>query len=698
MIMTGWRRLGVAAALAWAVAPGLGSAQTNAADGGARPAETLTLDRWLDWERATDPRISPNGEQIVYARSSVDKYTDRWVTRQWIMRADGSRPRELVEGRDPRWSPDSTRLAYVAEDADGNAQLFVRWVDDGATSQITWGRTTPQHIAWSPDGKRLAFVSEVAKKPSWTIDLPRPEGAEWTPDPAVIDTLHYRRDRQGPKTGYDHLFVVPATGGTPRQITEGPWDVEGRPQWRPDGSEILFAGQPVDDPDAADPWTAHILAVSPDGGAVRQLTAQDGGWGSPRVSPDGQAVLYSGAVAVETNYRPTVVRAMDIDGGNDRLVVEGLANAPRSLMWAPDGKRFYFTLAARGRTQIHEGRLDGGHEPVTEGMHSLTLTAISDGGVAVGHRSAPQATTNIYRLTLKRRADPLMLTDVNADILDGVALGTVEEFTVGSSDDARVQGWIVTPPDYDAERRYPLLLAIHGGPHAMYGVNFRPMFQLFTGLGYVVVYANPRGSTGYGSDFANAIDNRYPGRRDFDDLMAATDAAIERRSIDTDRMFVQGCSGGGVLTAWTVINTDRFAAAASRCPVINWISFAGTADIAEWAYTRFRPDFFDDPTRWLDHSPIMHADRVTTPTLLMTGVRDLRTPLAQAEEFYAALKRRGVATKLIPMNDEWHGTSRKPSNMLRTVLYMDKWFREHSAGWADAAPDGPQAGASGAGQ
>jgi dipeptidyl aminopeptidase/acylaminoacyl peptidase len=264
-----------------------------------------------------------------------------------------------------------------------------------------------------------------------------------------------------------------------------------------------------------------------------------------------------------------------------------------------------------------------------------------------------------------------------------VNLGSVEEIWFESSDNTRVQGWIVKPPGFDPDKKYPLLLHIHGGPQSMYGVDFNFRFQEFASQGYVVLYSNPRGSIGYGFDFTNQIANRYPGRRDFDDLMAAVDAVVNRGYIDEDRLYVSGCSGGGTLTTWIVGHTNRFAAAAALCSVVNWLSFAGTSDIAGYSQKQFDSEYWENPEEWLAHSPLMYVGNVSTPTLLMTGENDLRTPLSQAEEFFAALKKRGVPTMLIPMKNESHRTWSVPSNMLRTQLYIRKWFEIHDGEESD---------------
>lgn len=654
----------------------------------AAEARPLAAADWLDWERAADAQVAPDGTSIVYVRQRVDKMTDGWSNELWMMDATGGKHRHVTDGSGVRWSPDGTRIAFTRSE-DGKTGIFVRWMDaEGAVSQIAHNLEGAGELAWSPDGRSIAFIAEVKAKPDESIKLPpKPEGAKWTGDATVINTLHYRMDRVGPKKGFHHIFVVPAEGGTPRQITGGTWDVgnafssNGRLVWTPDGRQILFEGQVTEDGAEAEPFISHIYAVALADGAVRRITPAEGSWSTPALSPDGKLVAYEGSAetVATANYPAPQLRIVGIDGSGDRVLVDNLPAGAGNLIWESRGRGIYYTVDREGSTNIHQATLDGRVREVTKGVQRLTLDSVARDGGAVGIVTSPQVTRNLARIDLAN-GNVRQLTDLNADILAGVELGEVEEFRTDSSEGTRIQGWIVKPPAFDPAKKYKTLLYIHGGPHANYGVNFQFPFQAWAARDYVVIYSNPRGSTGYGPEFGNAIDNRYPGQRDFDDLMAATDEVVRRGYVDESRMFVAGCSGGGVLTSWTVSHTDRFAAAAALCPVINWISFAGNADIVAWAYKRFRPDFWQDPQLWLDHSPLMHADKVKTPTLLMTGNLDLRTPLSQAEEFYSALKYFGVPTRLVVMQGEWHGTSSKPSNMLRTIEYLDSWFTEHSPG------------------
>ncbi len=667
----------------------------------------LLLSDWLDWERASDARISPDGRTIVYTRLSIDKFSDRWRRGLWIMNAQGGDHRFLAHGGAARWSPSGDRIAYIGGDEEGKlgSEIFVRRMDaEGALTQITHGADHPTDLSWSPDGRWIAYRARVPLPAPKHLALPgRPKGAEWTGEPDIIERLHYRVDRIGRVTWRMHLFLVPADGGTPRDLTPGEVDVGARavgaidigsaPQWTPDGRFLVFDGTvPEKEGEEPDPFRSDIFVLEIATGRIVRLTRERGFWHHPRISPDGRRIAYVGNAAGDANYLPQQLRVIGIDGTGERALAEGLADQAQDLFWDGAGRGLYFTMNHEGRTDVFHIGLDGRMKRLTKGMHRLRLDSFSpDKGIAAGTWTSPHVSRNLVRLSLTPgRAKVRQLTDLNADILAGVALGRVAEFWADSSDGARIQGWVVYPPDFDPKQRHPMLLSIHGGPWSMYGVDFRFPFQAWAARGYVVVYANPRGSTGYGPDFAMAINGRYPGRRDFDDLMAAVDKAIAMGGIDPERLFVTGCSGGGVLTSWVVSHTDRFRAAAALCPVEEWISFAGRTDIAAWAHRMFPKPFWEDPTPWIEHSPLRHVGRVKTPTLLMTGELDLRTPLGEAESFYSALKMRGIPTRLIVMRKEWHGTTSKPSNMLRTILYLDDWFARFDPARAtkDAGGDG----------
>ncbi len=646
----------------------------------ARPGTPLELATYLDWEWVSDPQIAPDASRIVYTRRWVAAGNDRRASSLWVMDADGSRNRHLLDGASATWSPDGTRIAYVAEGEPRGAQIFVRWMDaEGATSQITRLEHGPAEVTWSPDGQWLAFTSQVDDRADFAgVELPdRPDGAEWTAEPKVVERASYKQDRQGyVDTGWTHVFVVPAEGGTARQLTHGDWD-HGGLAWSPDGAELYLTANRSPDHDRPEQWQeSDIYAVSVADGSLRRLTDRVGPDGGPVPSPDGSLIAYTGQDAHDDTYRNGQILVMDRDGANSRVISGDYDGRTSGLTWAPDGSGLYFNADRHGYENVRFVDLNGGVRAVTSGKHLLSFSSLARDGTAAGTLASAHEPGDVVTFDLEGTPAPTRLTRVNDDVLHGVALGEVEEIWY-DSEPFRVQGWIVKPPDFDPQRTYPLMLAIHGGPHAMYDGAFRFDFQEHAAAGYVVLYTNPRGSTGYGTAFGNAIDHDYPGV-DMQDLMRGVDEVVARGYVDPDNLFVYGCSGGGILTTYIVGNTDRFRAASANCPIVNWMSAMGTSDA--FAYTRTFADYFwEDPTEWMDRSAIFYVGDVSTPTMLMTGENDLRTPMGQTEEFYQALQIVGVPTVMIRFQDEWHGTSSNPSNFLRTQLYLRKWFER----WGD---------------
>ncbi len=671
-------------------APEIVRAQETAAD------TLLTVNHYLDWEQVSDPQLSPDGSQILYTRTWVNRLEDKWESALWIMSADGSRNRFLTKGSNARWAPDGSRIAYFADGDPKGTQLFVRWMDaEGATSQVTRVVETPSDLRWSPDGKWLSFAMLVRQSTPWTISMPTaPTGANWTAAPRIVDRLHYRQDRRGyMEDGYLHLFIVAVDGGTPRQLTSGEWNVGARfdglasgvgYDWTPDAKTIVVDG--FKDPQADRNYrSSHLYVVDLAGGAVRQLTSRPGVWNTPAISPDGRTVAFMGYDSADVSYRAEDVMVIGLDGSGMRKISGDLDRDPGTLRWAPDGSGVFFAAGDRGTSNVWFAAVSGGARQVTTGVHMLSLTSIDRNLNAVGTQSDPSHPADVARFSVRRPGPIARLTRVNEDVLNRIKLGTVEEVWYPSSGGARIQAWIVKPPSFDASKQYPLLLEIHGGPHGMYSVGFNYLFQNFAANGYVVLYVNPRGSTGYGSAFGNAIFHAYPSV-DYDDLMAGVDTVVGRGIVDTTRMYVAGCSGGGVLSSWVIGHTHRFAAAAVRCPVIDWLSFAGQTDIPYFTYNFFDAPFWEKPEQWLKQSSLMYVGNVTTPVLLMTGELDLRTPMPQTEEYFSALKYRGVETVMLRFNGEYHGTGSKPTNFMRTQLYMLSWFQKHSgAGTTTAA-------------
>ena len=654
------------------------SVSLPAVDLHAQDAGRLSVDHYLDWEFVRNPQLSPDGSQLVYTREWIDKINDRHANQIWIMDADGSRNRFLLDGSSPAWSPDGTRIAFIKDGEPKGAQIFVRWMDaEGSVSQITRVTESPSGIQWSPDGAWIAYNALVpsALDPAWRIDMPeRPDGADWTAPPRIEERLNYRRDGQGwTPLGYRHIYVVSASGGTPRQITSGDYN-HGAPQWMPDGEHIVFSGLRMEEAEYQYRESA-LYSVDVASGDVTQLTDRHGSETNPVPSPDGRYVAYQGNAFTMDTYTESELSVMRADGSGSRVIARELGRGLSNVTWAEDASGVYFTAGIQGTSNLWFAPVDGEPRQVTDGNHMLSVTDIADGGRAVGTRTSYHEPGSIVTLELRRPDRIDVLKGTNQAVLAGIELGEVEEIWYPSSDGLMIHGWINKPPGFDPSKKYPLILRIHGGPHSMYNSGFDFKNQDHAANGYVVLYTNPRGSSGYGSEFGNAINYAYPSM-DYDDLMAGVDSLIARGYIDERNLFVYGGSGGGVLTSWIVGHTDRFTAAVSKAPVTNWISFVGTTDGSSW-YFDFEKHFWDDPTEHLERSPIMYVGNVTTPTMLMTGERDLRTPMEQTEQFYRALKLRKIPTAMVRLTDGWHSRSRPPTNFIRVQLLLRNWFERY---------------------
>jgi dipeptidyl aminopeptidase/acylaminoacyl peptidase len=480
--------------------------------------------------------------------------------------------------------------------------------------------------------------------------------------------------------------VVPANSGTARQLTDGDWNVGAQfdglfggagLSWMPDSKTIIFDGWNQEDGDLVY-RRSHIYSINIDAEEIVQLTSELGAWTSPVVSNDGDRIAFMGYPASDVTYEMNRVHVMDIDGGNVRQLSSDFDRPPGQMIWASNDSGLYFTAQDDGYMNVFHMALDGDIRAVTTGKHTINLdSATRNTSTGVGISASFHEPGDVHSYALNGRGEPQKLTSVNDDLLSNKELGEHEEIWYEASDGNRAHGWIIRPPGFDSEQKYPLLMEIHGGPFGMYMGRFNFDYQVYAANGFVVLYTNPRGSTGYGEAFSQAIDHAYPSV-DYLDLMGGVDATIARGYIDEKRMYVGGCSGGGVLSSWVIGHTNRFAAAAVRCPVTNWLSMAGTTDIPGFVFSFFQKPFWEDPSDWMKHSSLMYVGNVKTPTAVMTGEQDMRTPMAQSEEYYAALKMRGVPTRLLRFNDQYHGTGTKPSNNMRTMLYMMSWYNKYT--------------------
>ena len=630
---------------------------------------------------AADPQISPDGRTIVYVRRTADVMTDRMASSLWLIDvASGRQSPFATQGSSPRWSPDGTRVAYVAGDGDGS-QLFVRWLATGASARVTAFPGDPQALAWSPDGTRLAYVATVAGDPTTLGKAPpKPEGAKWAEPLTVIDRINYRNDGPGyVKPGRDHLFVVAAEGGAARQLTFGPYDDGGPLSWTPDSREIVFAA--IRGPDAErQVMNSDVIAVDVASGALRTLTTRDGPDGQPRVSPDGTRIAWLGFDDKRRSYENTQLYVGQRDAADSRSLTAALDRAIEEAIWAADGRSLYASYDDRGQRRIARIALDGRATPLVDNVAGGGLdrpytggdfSVAKNGTVAyTGGDASTPADVWIWSGGKARR-----LTQLNAVMTSAKALAPVRKIAVTAPDGRAIDAWLATPPGRAPGTHVPLILEIHGGPNSAYGPGFATDVQLYAAAGYAVLWTNPRGSTSYGAEFANLIDKKYPAD-DYGDLIAAVDAAIGDGTADDDNLFVTGGSGGGVLTAWIVGKTDRFKAAATQKPVINWTSEALTMDntlfTSRYWFTKLP---WEDPMGYWNRSPLSLVGNVKTPTLVVVGSDDYRTPVSESEQYYAALQIRGVPTALVKVPGASHGGfTARPSQSAAKASAILAWF------------------------
>ena len=675
--------LGLAAALLFS--PGRIRAQDT--------SHKLTAMDEFQLQAATDPQISPDGKKIVYVRRFADSMTDRRYSNLWIINADGAEHRPLTTGNrndtSPRWSPDGSRIAYLSE-VEEKTQIFVRWMDTGQTARITNLEQAPEAIVWSPDGRMISYSALVLGKGPHLADLPAPPaGAKWAEPAAAYDRLVYRFNGAGYlKPGFKQIFVVPADGGASRQVTNGNFPNGGeefgglrRASWTPDGKYLIVSvnRHPESDHEYLDD---EVYEFSLADGSLRALTNRKGPDNSPAVSPNGKWIAYTGFDDRYQGHQTTKLYLMNRDGSGSRSLSEKLDRDIQSPEWAPDNSGVYVQYDDQGDTKIGFCTPDGNCKKIADHVASSTSAggegsfSVSRTGVIAYTYGLPDVPGDI---ALNDRGAMKVLTSVNQELFAQKKLGHVEEIWYESSKDKRkIQGWIMQPPDFDPAKKYPLILQIHGGPFSDYGDRFDFEKQVWAAMGYVVLYTNPRGSTSYGEEFANLIHHAYPGN-DFYDMDSGVDAVIAKGYIDANNLFVTGGSGGGVLTCWTIEHTDRYRAAAPLYPVINWYSFALTSDIPFITKYWFPGNPWDNTDHYMQRSLTNLVSKVKTPSLIMTGESDFRTPLSEAEQFYTALKLLNVEAVLVRVPEEPHGISRRPSHHIMKMLYVAGWFDQHKS-------------------
>ncbi len=641
----------------------------------------------FNMEYVSDPQISPDGSQIVFVRNYKDVMTDYDYSNIWISNADGTRVRQLTHGnqRDyaPRWSNDNKKVAFLSNQDDDRVKLFLLYPDTRETITLTNTKIPPSAVSWSSDDSQLAFtqfVPEVKKSP---LLLPaKPEGAEWNASPIYIDELNYRSDEAGyNKPGYTQIFTLGIDGGTPHQRTFTA-NNHSSPIWSKDGQSLFFSAN-LHKNNELEPANSEIYQLDFNSGNIKALTSRFGPDANPILSPNGEKIAFKGNNDTFQGYQVTNLYIMNVDGSNIINLTNSLDRDADNPQWEGNGQGIYFQYDEFGDTKVGHVTLAGKIKIVIEDLGGLdlgrpynagTFTVSNNNNIAYtqGGAEHPADLASWSAGKTKR------ITAINDDLFAFRKIGKTEEIWWESSyDKKRIQGWIVTPPDFDPKKKYPFILEIHGGPFAMYGPSFAYEIQTYAAVGYVVLYANPRGSTGYGQEFGNSIHHDYP-NHDYDDLMSGVDAVIKKGYIDEKNLFVTGGSGGGVLTAWIVGKTNRFKAAVVAKPVINWYSFVLHADNpAFFAKYWFGKMPWEDVEYYHRRSPISLVGNVKTPTMLLTGEQDFRTPISESEQYYAALKLQGVETAMVRIPNASHGLVNRPSMLLHKSASILSWFNHY---------------------
>ncbi len=641
-----------------------------------------------DLRSVGEPQVTKDAKSVIYVLGWSDKMTDQRWTNLWMVSGDGKDNRPLTTGAfkdsSPRLSPDGTRVAYLSNRS-GKTQIHVRWLDSGQEAQITDLQQSPSNIVWSPDGNWIGYEARVPGKSDWNPKMPeKPAGAKWADPPIIVTKLRWRENGTGlVQPGYTQIFAVPATGGTPKQVSSGDYNHNGTFAWSSDGKWIYASTNRIKDAEYSLEG-GDIYAYSVDDGSVKQLTTRKGPDSDPVPSPGGKKIAYIGHDWKFQSYTVNHLYVMDADGKNTKNLTASLDRDVRAPHWSWDGKTLYFLVDDHGNTQLYSADPESGEvKAITSGQQQLGGGAtdgfsLANNLMVATVRTTPTEPGDIVMVPAYRQGAPTYLTHANESLMSQYQLGAVEELDYDSFDGKPMQGWIIKPPNFDATKKYPFILDIHGGPHAMYGVGFQHEMQIQAARGYVVLYLNPRGSTGYGEEFGNIIHTKYPGD-DFTDLMKGVDKMVEKGYIDPKKLCVTGGSGGGLLTAWIIGHTDRFAAAVSQYPVTNWITQAGTADggyVHSALWLKAFP--WEQPQQFLEHSPIYYAKNFKTPTMVITGEADLRTPIAESEELYFALKAQKVPSVLVRVPDEYHGIRGRNSHYIEKIEHIMAWMEKYT--------------------
>ncbi|MRX64144.1 alpha/beta hydrolase family protein [Maribacter luteus] len=659
-------------------------------NGNAQKKEFTYMDLF-DLQYASDPQISPNGEWVVYRRMRMDVMKDKSVGDLWIIKTDGSEHQKLTSKDNselsPRWSPKGDRIAYVSSTDEGS-EIFIYWFNTGKSAKISQLPFSPGSLTWSPNGDQLAFTMKLEEKTPVVAKMPKkPKGAKWAEAPRITDRLYHEADGRGYiKPGFSHIFTIPSNGGAPRQLSSGDFHHRGKLSWSPKGDKIYFSANRTAD------WeyefrNSEIYSIGVENGTIATLTNRKGPDSYPVASPNGKFIAYIGYDDQVQTYQVRRLYLMNVDGSNQRVVSQELDRSVSDIVWDSKSEGLYFSFDDKGNSKIGYITAQGKVKELADDMGGTTIGrpyasgsfSVSKNGKIVFTKTRPEHPSDLAILNAKAKS-PVKITDLNQGLLSYRNLGKVEEVWYKSSVDQRdIQGWVVYPPDYDASKKYPFMVENHGGPILNYGDRFSVEMQLYAAAGYIVFYPNARGSTSYGEEFGNLLYNNYPGD-DYNDVMDGVDFCIAKGIAHEDQLFVTGGSAGGIMTAWIIGKNNRFEAAVVAKPVMNWISKTLVADnYFGYANSRYPGQPWENFEGYWKFSPLSLVGNIETPTMVMVGMNDLRTPPSEAKQLYHALKLRKKETVFVEIPSASHGIANRPSNLITKIAHTLAWFDKYKS-------------------
>ena len=641
----------------------------------------------LEW--AVNPQISPDASQIIYKRSGFDIMNDTSKGNLWILNTDGTSHRKLtsreVNESKATWSPDGNRIAFVSNTKEGS-EIYMYWVLTGQIAKLSQLEMSPGNITWSPDGKLIAFTMFKSEKLPVVIKMPqKPKGANWAKPARITNRLKHEADGRGYlKPGFTHIYTIPSQGGTPEQITSGNYNHTGTLSFSPDSKSIYFSANRVEDWEY-DFRNSEVYNVDIYTKLIKVLTSQKGPDFSPKVSPNGKKIAFLGFKDNVQAHQNRVLYLMNSNGKNRTTISGNFDNSISNIVWDSLGNGLYFTYDEKGNSKVAYISLNGKVTKLADNLGGTTIGrpyasgsfSVAKNGTIVYTHTRPEYPSELA--VIKDKKSSKLITNLNEDLLSRKVLGKTEEVWYTSSFDGRkIQGWLVKPPFYDSRKKYPLLVENHGGPILNYGDRFTSEIQLYAADGYVVFYPNPRGSTSYGEEFANLLYNNYPGQ-DYNDVMDGVDYLVKKGIVDNNKLFVTGGSAGGIMTAWMIGKNKRFKAAVVVKPVMNWISKTLVADnYFGYANSRYPGQPWENFETYWKFSPLSLVGNISTPTMVMVGMNDLRTPPSEAKQLYHALKLRKIETVLVEIPGASHGIAKKPSNLISKVAHVLAWLNKYN--------------------